>query len=85
MRKIIIAILVVTLLLAAMALSSCQDHVHSFEDKVVKPTCVTKGYTEHTCSKCGDTYNDSEITALGHIWDSSEPPKCNICGEKKKD
>jgi hypothetical protein len=58
---------------------------HTYESILHKPTCTEGGYTEHTCSKCGDTYNDSEIAALGHIWDSSEPPKCDICGEKKTD
>ena len=86
MRKIIIAILVVTLLLAAMALSSCQDHVHSFEDKVVKPTCVTKGYTEHTCSdpSCNYTMRDTftEIDPANHSGDLTEisvkEPDCEM-------
>ena len=58
---------------------------HDYESTVVRPTCTEAGYTEHTCSKCGDAYTDSEIAPLGHIWDSSTPPECDICGEEKKD
>ena len=39
---------------------------HSYEDTVVAPTEDTQGYTTHTCTLCGDTYNDSFIPALGH-------------------
>jgi hypothetical protein len=32
---------------------------HDYEDKVVKPTYTTKGYTLHTCTYCGDSYKDT--------------------------
>lgn len=40
-------------------------HTHSYETKVVSPTCTEGGYTLHTCS-CGESYKDSETQALGH-------------------
>lgn len=32
---------------------------HSYSEKVVKPTFEEKGYTEHTCNMCGDSYKDN--------------------------
>ena len=31
---------------------------HSYEETVVAPTCIDKGYTYYTCATCGDTYID---------------------------
>lgn len=42
-------------------------HTHSYKSKTVSPTCIEKGYTEHTCS-CGDGYKDSYTDALGHSF-----------------
>lgn len=39
---------------------------HTYEDKVIPPTCTEDGYTEHVCSDCGDTYRDNEVVAFGH-------------------
>lgn len=39
---------------------------HDYKETVVAATCTTDGYTEHKCSKCGETYKDNEVTALGH-------------------
>lgn len=41
---------------------------HSYSSQVVAPTCTEGGYTVHTCSRCGDSYTDSETAALGHDW-----------------
>ncbi|MBR6917821.1 MAG: dockerin type I repeat-containing protein [Clostridia bacterium] len=30
------------------------------------PTCTDRGYATHTCSKCGDSYVDTYVPALGH-------------------
>ena len=36
---------------------------HSYVATVIAPTCLTmKGWTEHKCSACGDTYTDTEVT-----------------------
>ena len=42
---------------------------HEYVDSVVAPTCTERGYTEHTCSKCGRTYKNAYTDALGHDYD----------------
>ena len=41
---------------------------HAYEDTDVSPTCEEKGYTKHTCSVCGDEYQDTYTAALGHDY-----------------
>ncbi|MDE7087273.1 MAG: hypothetical protein K2O67_03670, partial [Clostridia bacterium] len=41
---------------------------HSYTAVVTAPTCENGGYTTHTCSKCGDEYQDGEKSANGHAW-----------------
>ena len=47
-----------------------EEHVCSYDSVVTAATCTTSGYTTHTCS-CGDTYTDSEVEALGHLYDEN--------------
>jgi hypothetical protein len=67
---------------------------HDYAAVVTNPTCTEKGYTTHTCSRCGDTYTDSETDSLGHkpgdwIVDQEPAPgvegskhtACTVCGE----
>ena len=42
---------------------------HSYNAVVTDPTCTEKGYTTHTCSRCGDSYTDSETEATGHHFE----------------
>ena len=49
--------------LVSCSIEECQ---HDYTESVVAATCTTGGYTEHKCSKCGDTYKDNEVAALGH-------------------
>ena len=42
--------------------------IHSFDTEVIAPTCTEGGYTVHTCSRCKDSYTDSETRALGHDY-----------------
>ncbi len=35
---------------------------------VTPPTCTEQGYTTHTCTVCGDSYNDDYTAPLGHAW-----------------
>ena len=62
----------------------------------MSPTCTEKGYTVHTCSKCGDSYKDSYVDALGHDYEETviaptETEKgytlhtCKRCGDSYKD
>ncbi len=66
---------------------------HDYKDTVTAPTCTEKGYTTHTCSRCNDSYTDSETDALGHTagdWiidteaapgaEGSKHKECTICG-----
>ena len=46
--------------------SWCQIQGHGYEDTVIVPTCTTDGYTRHTCSSCGITYDDTVTNKLGH-------------------
>ena len=69
---------------------------HEYTDEVVEPTCCQKGYTVHTCGKCGFKYCDTYTEALGHAWDEGEVTKeasctengektytCEVCGETR--
>ena len=41
---------------------------HSYTDTVVPPTCEDKGYTRHTCTRCGDYYDDNQKPQLSHTY-----------------
>jgi len=42
-----------------------EEHTHSYETKVVPPTCTSKGYTTYTCS-CGHTREGDYVSVLDH-------------------
>ncbi len=67
------------------------EHVHSYVDSIVEPTCIADGYTLHKCS-CGDEYIDNTVSALGHSFtnyvsnndatctqDGTKTAKCDRC------
>ena len=39
---------------------------HSYSASVTAPDCTGQGYTTYTCSRCGDSYVDDYVDALGH-------------------
>ena len=41
---------------------------HDYRSVVTLPTCTEKGYITHTCTRCGDSYVDSDADALGHSY-----------------
>lgn len=41
-------------------------HDHQYKPTVIKPTCTDQGYTQYTCSVCGDSYEEKYVAALGH-------------------
>ena len=43
---------------------------HSYTSAVTAATCTERGYTTHTCSRCGSSYRDTYTTALGHSYTS---------------
>lgn len=66
-------------------------HTHSYMASVTAPTCISKGFTTHTCS-CGDSYKDSYTNALGHSYADTVVPAteteqgytkhtCSACGD----
>ncbi len=43
---------------------------HKYTDSIVAPTCTEKGYTNHICSVCKDSYTDKETNQKGHTFTS---------------
>ena len=61
---------------------------HNYIGKTVSPTCEEKGYTEHTCTRCGDAYRDAEVTANGHAsgdWIVDAEPAVGVAGKRHKE
>ena len=69
-------------------------HEHSYKEIIVKPTCISMGYTLHQC-ECGEEYKDS-FTPLGdHSYqvtsridptcteNGTEEETCEFCGQKQ--
>lgn len=72
---------------------------HQYVETVIPPTENEQGYTEHTCSVCGDNYRDTYTDPTGkheHTWDEGVVTKevtctedgeitytCTSCEEKK--
>lgn len=50
------------------AIPKIEEHEHVYEDELVLPTCTEKGFTQHTCSVCGESFSDTPTDALGHSW-----------------
>lgn len=44
---------------------------HNYQAKTIDATCTEDGYTEHTCSRCGNQYKDKYTDKLGHKYDIS--------------
>ena len=67
-------------------------HEHTYKTKVVKATCIAKGYTIHRCD-CGYEYKDTYTPLVDHSFkvderveptctkDGYEKKTCKICGE----
>ncbi len=70
-------------------------HVHNYEQSVHEATCTAQGFTLNIC-KCGDSFTEELVAALGHAWGeavvSKEPTAfqtglktytCTRCNETK--
>ena len=65
----------------------------NFESTKTAATCVTPGYTTHTCSVCGYSYKDSATNSLGHNWSkwvdnkngATHTRTCSRCHKTEKD
>ena len=44
---------------------------HELVKNVVKPTCISGGYTEYTCKNCGYYYRDTFTEPKDHTWGPS--------------
>ena len=70
------------------ALLTAQEDVealgHSYTAVVVEPTCTKVGYTEYTCSHCGDVYRDLYTDKVAHVVGTpatcQNPAVCANCG-----
>lgn len=63
---------------------------HNYTTSVTAPTCMEKGYTTHTCTRCGDSYIDAYVDAHEHNfgeWHSisatQEERVCSACGHSE--
>ena len=56
-------------------------HETGTEGTVTAPTCTSKGYTTHTCTKCNVIYKDTYTAALGHDWctHTDNDANCDDC------
>ena len=70
---------------------------HKYVSSVTTPTCTEPGCTTHTCTRCGSSYVDNVVEALGHkaviegVVDATCTTSgytgdwvCSVCGEKVK-
>lgn len=42
--------------------------IHDYALTAIEADCTREGYTVHTCTNCGDSFNSDEKPALGHNW-----------------
>ncbi len=49
---------------------------HRYTAVVTAPTCLQEGITVHTCTRCGDSYEDDRTAALGHKYRSGLCTRC---------
>ena len=60
---------------------------HTYEAVVTAPACTEGGYTTHTCTKCGDSYTDTQTNAIGHAygaWTITAAPTMSAPGAARR-
>ncbi len=63
----------------------CEKYGHSETARVIAPTCEEDGYTLHVCVRCGATWEDTIVDALGHELVVDETAAtCTKAGSKKE-
>lgn len=59
------------------------DAPHTFVEAVIEPTYTSEGYTNHTCSVCGYSYQDNFVPALVHHysdeWSADDETHWHAC------
>lgn len=54
---------------------------HDYTSKVIAPTCRNVGYTEYTCTVCGDTYMNNITPIISHSLEKiTKEPTCTDKG-----
>ena len=78
------SILFLLIMLIITSMVSCNIFVpvcqHNYTSTFVPPTATEDGYTKHTCSACGDTYNDSYVTPTNFIVAKENRAKIGYTG-----
>lgn len=68
---------------------------HDYEETVVAPTCLIRGFTDHTCTVCQNNYRDTYVDVLPHDYGTKVVEatcvtggyttyKCKSCGDYYK-
>ncbi len=58
--------------------SGCSESSHAYEAVITAPTCTQAGYTEYTCTVCGDSHREQEGVPLDHRFAEGY---CFLCGQ----
>lgn len=61
---------------------------HHYVASVTSPTCSMQGFTDYTCSECGDNYKDDYTAKLAHTageWLIEREATCSLEGKRHKD
>ena len=80
-NKMLTALLALITCMGLSAFAGC-GHTHTYNATTTAPTCLTQGFTTHTC-ECGDSYVDTYVDALGHEFEnyaSNNDAKCGVNG-----
>ena len=58
---------------------------HDYVAVVTEPTCLAEGYTTHTCSRCGHSYQDTPTEKVDHkpVEVPGKAPTCTATGLSK--
>ena len=60
---------------------------HKYTNTVVAPTCNAKGYSEHVCQNCGESYRDTFTAQLTHDFVETviNPATCTTDGTVRRE
>ena len=72
----IIIFLALVISLSSCDLFKCKHKEYS--EKVVEPNCFAEGYTEHTCTKCEESYRDNYTPKTHHYFVGEACPNCGM-------
>ena len=64
-----------------------EKYGHNYVEEVTGPTCTEEGYTTHTCTRCGDYYEDTRVPKTVHQWSewADDPDNRATCTEAGKE